>query len=88
MSSVTLDLPCRELVELVTDYLEGKLPADDRTRFELHLGSCDGCSTYLRQMRLVLAASGRLSEESLSSAARDALLRAFRGWKAGEGGGG
>ncbi len=87
MSSVDVDLPCRELVELVTDYLEGKLPSDIRGRFELHLGSCDGCSTYVRQMRLVLAATGRLSEDALSPAARDALLRAFRGWKAGEGGG-
>ena len=87
MSSIDIDLPCRELVALVTEYLEGTLAADDRARFELHLGSCDGCSTYLRQMRLVLAASGRLSEETLSPGARDARLQAFRGWKAGEGGG-
>jgi anti-sigma factor RsiW len=81
-----VDLSCRELVELVTDYLEERLPAGDRTRLELHLVTCGDCRAYLRQMRQVLAATGRLREESLAPEARDALLRAFRGWKAGRGG--
>lgn len=81
------DLTCRELVELVTDYLEDRLSADDRTRFELHLTYCDWCRTYLRQMRQVLAAAGRLTEDSMEPEAREALLDAFRGWKRGSGGG-
>lgn len=81
------DLTCRELVELVTDYLEDRLSADDRTRFELHLTYCDWCRTYLTQMRQVLAAAGRLTEDSMEPEARDALLDAFRGWKRGSGGG-
>ncbi|HET6438516.1 MAG TPA: zf-HC2 domain-containing protein [Anaeromyxobacter sp.] len=81
------DLSCQELVELVTDYLDGSLPAGERTRFELHLGYCDSCRNYLRQMRQVLSTTGRLSEESLAPEARDALLRAFRTFKAGPGGG-
>jgi hypothetical protein len=70
-------------VELVTDYLEGRLPREDRTRFEMHLCFCDWCMTYLDQMRGVLAATGKLSEEALDPAARGALLDAFRGWKKG-----
>ena len=81
------DLACRELVELVTDYLEDRLYADDRTRFELHLASCDPCRTYLQQMRQVLATAGNLTEASMAPAARDALLDAFRSWKKGPGGG-
>jgi predicted anti-sigma-YlaC factor YlaD len=77
------DLTCRELVELVTAYLEGELPLEERTLFELHLGYCDGCRAYLRQMRQVLESAGKLTEESVSPEARDALLGAFRSWKKG-----
>jgi hypothetical protein len=87
MTTAVPDLTCRELVELVTEYLEERLAADDRARFELHITYCDWCRTYLRQMRQVLATAGRLGEESLEPDARDALLRAFRGWKRGSGGG-
>jgi hypothetical protein len=80
------DLSCRELVELVTEYLEGRLPLEERTRFELHLGYCDYCRTYLRQMRQVLETAGELTEESVAPEARGSLLAAFRDWKRGSGG--
>jgi anti-sigma factor RsiW len=86
MTRSTPDLACQELVELVTDYLEGALSAEDRTRFELHLTYCDWCRTYLRQMRQVLANAGRITEESLSPEGRDALLEVFRDWNRGGGG--
>jgi anti-sigma factor RsiW len=81
------ELTCQQLVEIVTEYLEGTLPRDDRTRFEMHLCYCDGCRAYLQQMRAVREVAGRLSEESIAPEARDALLEAFRGWKRGGGGG-
>lgn len=74
------EMPCRELVELVTDYLEDRLSARDRARFEAHLAECEYCETYLEQMRQTIRALGRLPEESLSPEARDALLTAFRDW--------
>jgi anti-sigma factor RsiW len=80
------DLSCRELVELVTDYLEARLSLEDRTRLELHLGYCDWCRTYLRQMRQVRDAVGQLTEESIPAEAKSALLAAFRDWKRGSGG--
>ena len=75
-----VEMPCRELVELVTDYLEDRLSPGDRERFEAHLDGCEYCETYLEQMRQTIRALGRLPEESLSAEARDALLTAFRGW--------
>ena len=86
MTRVVPDLSCRDLVELVTEYLEERLSHDDRTRFELHLACCEACRGYLRQMREVVGRAGQLREESISPEARDALLRAFRGWKRGPGG--
>ena len=76
------EITCRELVELVTDYLEGALTADRRELFEEHLLRCEDCATYVDQMRRTQRALGALTEESISPEARDALLRAFRGWKA------
>jgi anti-sigma factor RsiW len=81
MSIALAHLSCRELVELVTAYLEGELPAGARKRFEAHLSQCDGCSVYLEQMRTTIRLSGMLGVEDVSPEAEQALLRAFRGWK-------
>ena len=75
-------MTCRELVELVTDYLEGKLGRRDRRRFEKHIAGCEWCTRYLEQMRMTIRAVGRIREESIAPEAREALLAAFRGWGA------
>lgn len=75
------ELTCQELVELVTDYLEGALPAAERARFEEHLAKCTGCRNYLAQMRMTISSLGRLSEEAIPTQARDDLLGVFRNWK-------
>ena len=59
------ELTCQELVEIVSDYLEGALPAGDRERFEAHLEICEGCRRYLDQMRTTIRVVGRLTEEDL-----------------------
>ena len=80
MSAVIDDITCRELVELVTDYLEGALAPADRERFEAHLKICGPCVTYVEQLRSTVTAVGALSETTIAPAARDELLRAFRDW--------
>ena len=72
---------CIELVELVTDYLEGALLQKDRDRFEAHLRECPPCVEYLLQMRATLSAVGRIPAETVSSVARERLLHVFRSWK-------
>ena len=74
------ELTCAQLVELVTDYLEQRLSIRDTERFEEHLAFCDGCSTYLEQMRATIAATGRLREVELPGDLQERLLAAFRGW--------
>jgi anti-sigma factor RsiW len=74
-------LTCKELVEVVTDYLEGSMPAERRLLFEEHLAFCDGCQTYLEQMRETIRLTGTLMEDDLEPSARDALLGVFRDWK-------
>jgi anti-sigma factor RsiW len=73
-------MSCRELVAVITDYIEGTLAATDRTRFDAHLAECPYCVNYLDQMRDTIAALGELTEESISHEARGELLAAFRGW--------
>ena len=75
-------LSCRELVELVSDYLEGALPADQHSRFESHVAGCEHCAAYLRQMRETLVLLGTLPADALSREAEDELRVAFREWKA------
>jgi predicted anti-sigma-YlaC factor YlaD len=72
-------LACREVVELVTDYLEDALEYVDRVAFEAHVARCRGCAAYLDQMRTTLKLVGA-SAELLPPVARPALLRAFRSW--------
>ena len=54
------DLTCRELVELVTDYLEGALSLAERHRFEGHLGTCRVCPRYVEQLRTTVRVLGKL----------------------------
>jgi anti-sigma factor RsiW len=75
------EITCQELVELVTEYLEGTLPRRDRARFERHISGCKHCTAYLDQMRITIRTVGRLPAESLQPDARDALLETFRSWK-------
>ncbi len=75
------EISCKELVELVTDYLEGVLPSEKRSRFEEHLGQCPGCEVYLEQMRQTIRTLGKLGEDSITLPARETLLQAFQNWK-------
>ncbi len=75
------DIACRELVEVVTDYLEGTLADGERRRLEQHLETCPYCARYIEQMRQTIEALGELSEESIAPETRRELLEAFRGWR-------
>jgi anti-sigma factor RsiW len=75
------EMPCQELVELVTAYFEDALGERDRRRFDAHLAECDPCRVYLEQMRETVGLVGRLEADSLSDDARTALLSAFRDWR-------
>ena len=74
------DLTCKELVELVTGYLEGSLPARRRRRFESHLAACDGCTRYVAQMEATIRSTGALTEERVTDEQKTVLLAAFRDW--------
>jgi anti-sigma factor RsiW len=75
-------LSCREVVELVTAYLEGALSLGDRMRFENHLSACDGCTMYLEQMRRTIELTGTLRIDDVPPDAVSKLVHAFRDWNA------
>ncbi len=72
------DLTCQELVELVTDYLEGALDEDTTERFDQHLALCPGCQTYLNQMKETASLLGGIPTEILPVEMQGTLLAAFR----------
>ena len=75
------EMTCRELVELVTEYLEGAMPDDERRRLESHLYECPPCVVYIAQMRQTIAALGELQAELIGERRQHELLAAFRGWR-------
>jgi anti-sigma factor RsiW len=77
------DLSCQELVELVTDYLDGSLSPQQRARLQRHIDACPHCSAYLEQLRMTLLELGELREEDLEAPVREELLFAFRDWAGG-----
>ena len=74
-------MSCRQLVELVTAYLEDQLAPEDRRAFEEHLRLCPGCDRYLVQFRTTISLLGELPEETISDQARSRLLGAFADWR-------
>ena len=72
---------CIQLVDLVTDYLEGSMPVEQRARFEEHVAGCDGCTTYREQFMITIRLTGMLSEEQIAPDARETLLGVFRDWR-------
>jgi anti-sigma factor RsiW len=75
-------MPCQELVELVTAYLEGTLDAADRDRLDAHLKLCDPCVAYIAQFRETIAATGHIHADDLAPDTRAELLRLFKDWRA------
>ena len=74
-------LTCRELTEIVTDYLEGRLSLVERLSFEMHVGMCGHCRAYLRQMKQTIRTLGTLCEEDIPQDVSQLLLALFRDWK-------
>lgn len=74
------DLSCRDFVEMVTDYLEESLTFDRWIRFQLHLGVCRGCRTYLKQMKETVRRLGDLQRDPPPEAVRQELQRRFQAW--------
>jgi len=79
--SATHQLICQEIIEVITDYLEGAMDRQLRAAFEAHLADCPHCTHYLEQMRAMIRVSGTIEAESLSPEFRDGLVAAFREWR-------
>ena len=78
---IAREMTCKELVELVTAYLDGDLRRRQRRRFESHLAGCDGCTAHLAQIRETIRVTGGLREEQVTDEQRTALVAAFRDWR-------
>ena len=78
------ELVCRDAVALMTDYLEGRLPAADIVRLEGHLAACPHCSEYLAQIRITIDALGYVTPAELSDDAVNDLVDLYRRWQSEE----
>jgi anti-sigma factor RsiW len=78
------EITCQELTEVLTDYLEGVMPAEDRLRLEAHLATCEGCVSYVTQMRQTIRTMRELRSEHVEATVPDDVLEAFRAWRRNE----
>ena len=74
-------LPCQQVVEMVTDYLEGAMPAAERRRLEHHLAGCVHCTEYLAQMRETIRLAGQVTPDDLTPEMRTELTELYRRWR-------
>jgi anti-sigma factor RsiW len=81
MSAKQRELLCNEVVELVNEYLGHRLAEDDRRAFDAHLETCPPCTTYLEQMKTVLALAGSLEKPAVDANVEQELLTLFRSWR-------
>ena len=72
------ELTCKQVVELVTDYLENVLLPEMRKRLEEHVVDCPGCANYIEQVRLTVSMLHQLAQEPIFPETKQELLEAFR----------
>ena len=83
---MTNDLACAELVERITDLMEGAVDAATRRDLLQHLADCDGCQTYAEQFQAIVRSLRSLPPEPADSPAQDVqhrLTEAYRRRSAG-----
>jgi anti-sigma factor RsiW len=76
------NIECRQAVELVSDYLDGKLSRTNRRTLERHLSKCDGCTEYVRQMRITIELTGKVEPDDLEPSTLDGLVDLFQQYQA------
>ena len=81
MAYMAGNFTCREIAELITDYLEGSLTLTQRLRFQMHMGVCVACRNYLRQMKYTVATLRQLPSEPVPPQVKEELMKRFRTWK-------
>jgi anti-sigma factor RsiW len=75
------ELTCREVVELLTDYLDDAIPTPERARLDAHLTACDGCSAALDQLRETIRVTGTLTEAQVAGERLEPIRSVFRAWR-------
>jgi Predicted transmembrane transcriptional regulator (anti-sigma factor) len=78
------DLVCQQIIELITEYLDGTLPRSQRRRFEAHIAGCPHCTEYIAQMRTTIRLTGRLQGENLTPEMQDDFAEIYRRWRSEE----
>ena len=76
------EIPCQQVGEMISDYLEGALSAQERRRLDHHLAGCPHCSIYLAQTRETVRLAGRLVPGDLSPEMQREFTEIYRRWRA------
>jgi anti-sigma factor RsiW len=72
------EVVCRDVVEVVNDYLEDAMSPQERAAFEQHLHACPWCLTYLNQIRATASFVRRVTVAELPPDVESSLRALFR----------
>jgi hypothetical protein len=77
----SIDLLCKEVVELVTEYLSAAMVPEERVLLEQHLLACPPCTAHLEQVKVTLKLARGLGQDAHEGGGVDAsLLDLYRRW--------
>lgn len=60
-------LTCQEVLDFLSDYVEGRLPAGEHARMDEHLAVCPPCVDYLKSFEATLAACRSLRASDVAA---------------------
>src|SRR5699024_996175 len=75
------ELVCREVVELVTIYLDESLGEPDRSELQTHLDGCPHCSTYLDQIKATITHVSDLKQYQIEQPVQFELVQVYLKWR-------
>jgi anti-sigma factor RsiW len=71
-------IECRQIADLLGDYLDGSLPKSTRELLEWHIEGCGPCVAFVNTYRGTVHAAAKLSDVSIPSELKQRLLAVLR----------
>jgi len=71
-------ISCREITNLLADYLEGSLDPQTAEALEAHLSDCRTCDNFMATYKTTTALLRDLGQEEVPEELKDRVLRFFR----------
>ena len=76
------EIECRQIAELLGDYLDGTLPSHTRQLIDFHIDGCPPCVAFINTYRGTMSATRNLADVAIPSELKKRLLAVLKSDKA------